>query len=318
MPHDSDPSRSETPAQRRTRRRGLLWFLALAFGLAWVPLVVASRLGYSLDQPVVQLLTMAFAPALAAVITRVVTREGFADAGLGPRLPAAWRQYAAALATPVLTLPLAVALAALLGVWQPTAQDLLEPSLALLLLGAPVICVLTAPVFWGEEFGWTAYLRGRILPGRPAASTVATGLVWGVWHWPLPFVGYFGTGRGLGELLGSLVMWLVLSVVLEFLISWLWFSSGSVWPSCMLHAGSNLVLASGMTLVHGEDVNVNVTTAIMCLAYLPVVVWIIASGHAGRASGPPGPAGKTGRPVARDTPRTSPGSATVTPAIASR
>ncbi len=113
----------------------------------------------------------------------------------------------------------------------------------------------------------------------------------------------------MGELLGSLVMWLVLSVVLEIPISWLWFSSGSVWPSWMLHAGSNLVLASGMTLVHGEDVNI--TTAIMCLAYLPVVVWIIASGHAGRASSAPGPSCETGQ--------TREGVfAKVTPAIASR
>lgn len=311
---DLDLPQRETPTQRRARRRGLSWFLLLAFGLAWVPLVVARSLGYSLDQPVVQLLTMAFAPALAAVITRRwITREGFADAGLGPRLPTAWRQYLAAMLIPVLTLPLAVTIAAVVGVWQPVADDLLDPTLLALLVGAPLICIVTAPIFWGEEFGWTAYLRGRVLPGRPVASTFVTGLIWGVWHWPLPFVGYFGAGRGLGELLGSLAMWLVLSVVLEFLISWLWFSSGSVWPSCLLHAGSNLVLASGMTLVTGDDVNVNVTTAVMCLAYLPIVLWVIASGHAGGA-----PGARRETPTARRGQTSQEGFATVTPAIASR
>lgn len=276
---------TETTDERHQRHRGLRWFLVLAFAVSWVPLLLAHLLGYTLDQPVVQLLTMAFAPALAAIITRTwVTREGFADAGLRPRVTGAWRQYVVALAVPVLTLPTAVVLAALLGVWEPSLGPLADTELRVLVLGAPLICVLTAPIFWGEEFGWTAYLRGRLLPHRPVLSTFATGMVWGVWHWPLPFVGYFGSGRGFGwgELLGSLVMWLVLSVLLEFLLSWLWFSSGSVWPACLLHAGSNLVIASGMTLVLGEHVNVNLTTALMCLAYAPLVLWIVATGHAGR------------------------------------
>jgi uncharacterized protein len=277
----------ESPEQRRGRRRGVGWFLVLAFGLAWGSWAIAYAAGYSLDQPVVQLMTAAFAPALAAVITRAwITREGFADAGLRPRFRVARRQYVAAVVTPLLVLPIALVLCAVFGVWEPSMADLADPALLMLLVGAPIICLVAAPLFWGEEFGWTAYLRNRLMPGRPVMSTFAVGVVWGLWHWPLPFIGYFGPDRGVGELLGSMAMWLVLSVVLEFLISWLWFSSGSVWPSCLLHAGCNLIISEGMLEVHGEQVNVNVSAALMCLAFLPLVIWIIASGHVGDRSAP--------------------------------
>ena len=272
----------ETPGQRHRRRRGVVWFLVLSFGLTWGAWALAHAGGYSLDRPVVQLVTAAFLPALAAIITRAcITREGFADAGLRPRLRPARRQYLAALVIPLLVLPVALLLCAGLGLWAPRLADLTSPELLLLVVGSPLLCLLAAPIFWGEEFGWTAYLRPRLLPDRPVASTVAVGVIWGVWHWPLPFLGYFGPDRDVAELVGSLAMWLVLSVVLEFLISCLWFASGSVWPSCLLHGGANLVVSGGMAELIGRDANVNVTTAVMCLAYLPLVIWIIAAGHAG-------------------------------------
>lgn len=60
-----------------------------------------------------------------------------------------------------------------------------------------------------------------------------------------------------------------------------------------------------------DDVNVNATTAVMCLPSLPVVVWIIVSGHVGRPGGAHGSTGETGQ-------TSEEGFATVTRAIASR
>ena len=152
------------------RRRGVGWFLALAFGASWIPWAIVWAAGYSLDDPIVQLLTAAFVPALAAIVTRRwITREGFADAGLRPRLSAAWTSYAIAALLPIGILATASALAAATGVWDVAAwqfgrDDLLFVGFAL------VVPVLAAPVFWGEEFGWTAYLRDRLVPGWPGGA----------------------------------------------------------------------------------------------------------------------------------------------------
>ncbi|MDH6282550.1 hypothetical protein [Prescottella agglutinans] len=59
------------------RKRGVLWFLVLAFAASWVPWAGVWAAGHSLDDLGVQLLTAAFVPALAAIVTRRwITREG--------------------------------------------------------------------------------------------------------------------------------------------------------------------------------------------------------------------------------------------------
>ncbi|MFJ9209651.1 type II CAAX prenyl endopeptidase Rce1 family protein [Streptomyces sp. NPDC102264] len=57
-------------------------------------------------------------------------------------------------------------------------------------LGLMVIALILTPLYAGEEFGWTSYLRPRILGGRTVPSVIATGLIWAAWHFPLAFIGY--------------------------------------------------------------------------------------------------------------------------------
>ena len=75
------------------RRKGVLVYLLLAFGLAWVAWEIPHRLGISPWDPRFQLFALpgAFAPAVAAIIVRRwVTGEGFAAAGL--RVIDPWRE----------------------------------------------------------------------------------------------------------------------------------------------------------------------------------------------------------------------------------
>lgn len=60
--------------------------------------------------------------------------------------------------------------------------------------------------------------------------------------------------------------WVPLSILLEFLIGWLWSETGSVWPGAMLHAGSNMVASLGMMLVFGDTVGITGTTVLLCCA----------------------------------------------------
>ncbi len=82
--------------------------------------------------------------------------------------------------------------------------------------------------------------------GPAGRDDVRDGLIWGVWHWPLPWVGYFGSGGTASDAVVAMLLWLPLSVLLEFVIGWLWSRSRSVWPPAILHGGSNLVVAVGL------------------------------------------------------------------------
>lgn len=87
----------EGPRVVRTGDEGAITtFLALAFGLAWVPFL-AQVDGLGTVGPIL----MPVAPAIACIVVRRwVTREGFEDAGLRPRLRH-WPIYLIALLWPV-------------------------------------------------------------------------------------------------------------------------------------------------------------------------------------------------------------------------
>lgn len=175
---------------------GVLTFLLITFGLAWGAILVAHLvLDMSLVDPLVQL-PMAFSPAIAAVIVRKwVTREGFHDAGLRPRLRTAGFYYLLAWIGPVLVLAVTIGLAVALGLYRPDfsplrqvipGMELPEPVGLLLVLAVPVLLL---PAFWGEEFGWRSYLQLRV-SGSPLQAAVITGIIWSVWHYPLVFTDY--------------------------------------------------------------------------------------------------------------------------------
>lgn len=259
----------------KTRASGLLVFLGLAFGLAWLGMVGAWVLGYSLVNPLVQL-PFAFAPALAAfVVRRWVTGEGFADAGLRLRLREAWPQYLMAWLGPAALVAATAAVAALFGARLAPLDGQLAglPGWALVAVLLLVVPLLT-PIYWGEEFGWTGYLRQRVFVGRPVAATLATGLIWAVWHYPLAFVGYIE----FDNVVVGLAVWTVSFVCQEVVLSWLRVRSGSVWTASLAHAGNNMVLALlvGFLLV---DVDVTMVTVYITIPIAALAAWVLATGR---------------------------------------
>jgi membrane protease YdiL (CAAX protease family) len=271
------------------RRRGVVWFLVLCFAGSW-PLWCVAYFGFGLSManPLVQL-PMAFTPAIAAIVVRRwITREGFADAGLRPRVRALWRWYLVAWCGPVLLTVATFGLAFCLGRWE---FDPVVGTLPLLML----MSLALVWAYWGEEFGWTSFLRSRIFPGRPAAAAWCTGLIWAVWHWPLPFVGYTHFDRPLLVI----PLWTVSFMVQQVALSWLYRRTGSVWVASLAHAGNNMVigLATGEWLTGvGEITVILLTTAPLAVAC--AVVWWRGV-HTGKAD-------RTGRPARSRTLRRSP------------
>jgi membrane protease YdiL (CAAX protease family) len=272
-----------TPTAVRSNRTGITVFLLLSFGLTWGTEVVVWGMGYSLANPLVQL-SFAFFPAIAAIVVRAwVTREGFADAGMRLRVRGAWPYYLGAWLGPWVLAMATLGLAAALGLCRVDLSRIGEivsgvpiPVLVLMLL---VIVPLLAPLYWGEEFGWTSYLRMRLMPERPVVSTVLTGLIWAVWHWPLAFLGYIEfSNTALG-----LTVWTLSFLVQEILLSFLWLRSRTIWTASVAHAGNNLVLAliTGKVLSVGEGGPLNdiLVTTVGTIPMAALALWAILAGR---------------------------------------
>jgi membrane protease YdiL (CAAX protease family) len=232
-------------ATRQVSWRGVLIFLGLAFGLAWIPFLLL----YANPNPAVQglIFLLQFSPAIAAALVRgPLLREGFADSGL--RLNLRRRQSLITYGFAVLLLPLLLVGAILLGLalrlatWAPQASQTngvlplgfnglpLPSSVLGIVVLVTALSIPGALVTFGEEFGWRGYLLPRLMPLGQNWAIVLSGVIWACWHLPLNLL--YGLNGGLQGFL----FWTVWTIGLGAILGWLRLRSQSVWPAAIMHA----------------------------------------------------------------------------------
>jgi len=277
------------------RTKGVVSYLVLAFGMAWLAWGVPIRMRLSLHSPLFQLALLpgAFAPAVsAAIVRRFVTREGFADAGLRLHLDK-WRYYLVAWLLPVPVTAAIVAMAFALGIskpdfslmrfsnWLTGATGISSmPSYvwAVIPFQLSVNALLATPVLWGEEFGWRGYLQVRLLAERPLLAAVTTGLIWGLWHFPLNVRGYNYPDHPMV----GLMIFPVGTVLLSIIFGWLRLRTGSVWAASLAHSATNAIGASLTMLLFQGGPNWLFVSYLGLLGWLPLgilCVWIVFTGR---------------------------------------
>jgi membrane protease YdiL (CAAX protease family) len=242
--------------------RGVVWFLVICFGVAWTSWEIAIATGVSVLSSQFQLYALpgAFAPAIAALVVRKwITREGFADADLGLQA-ARWRYYLIAWLLPLAVVAAIVLEAMFLGIARPdfslsraVTAGYASPALSghgwLIVPQLMITAVLATPVLWGEEFGWRGYLQKRLFVGRPVAAAIATGLIWGVWHYPVTLRGYNYPDH---PFMGSLIF-PIFTVLIAYILGWIRGRSGSVWASSLAHAATNSIGALALLWLAGAQ-----------------------------------------------------------------
>jgi len=282
-----------------TNRKGVIAYLLITFGLAWTLWEVVIRLGISAGSVLFQvaMLPGAFAPAIATLVVRKwITREGFADAGLGLNLRK-WRYFVVAWLLPLLVVGCIVIAAVLLRLGSPDFSLLRglsylskslgqapvhvssHPWMALAILPSnAILALLATPLLFGEEFGWRGYLQLRLFPDRPIASALATGLIWGVWHYPLLLRGYdFPENRH-----AALLVFPVTTVFLSIIFGWLQLKTGSVWSAALAHSATNAIGLSLTLLLFAGGANLLLVSYLGILGWIPLAalsMWIVFSGQ---------------------------------------
>jgi membrane protease YdiL (CAAX protease family) len=275
--------------------KGLAWYLFITFAMAWILWEIPIRMGMSLQNPLFQLIAVpgTFSPAVAALVVRKwITREGFADAGLRVNLHQ-WRYYLVAWFLPLAVALIILILASCLGLSEPDYSllrfakycmgglELPSPPAYIwavipvqLLIGA----LLGTPLLWGEEFGWRSYLQLRLFEGRPLLAAIITGLIWGVWHYPLNLRGYnYPDDRILG-----LMVFPVGTILLSIIFGWLRQRTGSIWAASLAHSATNSIGGSLMILLFGGGSNWIFISYLGILGWIPLgalCVWIILTGQ---------------------------------------
>ena len=236
----------------------LIIYVVLAFALAWGYefIFIGNGFVWNMNDPdslkLISLVSLGMlAPAIAHILARVFTKEGFKPAGndsmmLGINLDdGKWKVFLFAILIPLVYSASADLLLCLStpGVFDTNVlpDSGMQNSMALLIpVSAVFNGVIVSFAAFGEEFGWRAYMMPKLksFMGKYPALIVG-GIIWGIWHAPLTCVGHnFGTDYPGFPYVGIILMCLY-CILLGGILTYVTEKTGSVWPAVFLHGVNN-------------------------------------------------------------------------------
>ena len=262
-----------------TKKR-LLIYLGLSFGMAWLIFFVFIFTGHTWAGSSPEMLSLVslgmLAPAVAHVITRKITNEGFRLTGensmmLGIDLKGKkWIFFLLAMFLPVLYSTLGDGI---IWLFCPEAFGDATTSIFVVII-YPLITVVYGVVLsfaaFGEEFGWRGYMMPKLieLMGMPKAIIIG-GIIWGLWHAPLTCVGHnFGMDYPGFPYFGIILMCLFCTALGTVLI-YVTIKTNSIWPAAFMHAVNNS-MPSALVLFMNQ--NVEIPMWIHILSNIPLLL----------------------------------------------
>jgi membrane protease YdiL (CAAX protease family) len=249
--------------------RRILFFITFVIVVPWAVVLAVKQSGMMETNPTGGMMLANYIiitlPALANIFTRLITKEGWGNLWLRPNFKRGWRFYLAAWLLPLLATIVGGGLFYLfypqsfdsnLGevrkMFAPIPALATQPWLALLIIFVQTMfmtMIINSIASMGEEFGWRAYLLQKLMvlfagagggvagakahPNTGARrAALLVGLIWGVWHFPLFFLGSTLT-------FPFALIYLVYTCSASVLLSWVTLRSGSVWPASIGHGMLN-------------------------------------------------------------------------------
>jgi len=289
-------------------KRRIFIFLVFAFGIAWLTglvIYLTGGLAHSIEiAPGITLALLLLAgpymwsPAIASILTRIITREGWQGSLLRPRFKRAWLFWLAAWVLPAVMTIAGAAVYYLLfsSQFDPELRQLqsMLPTQAVLpwvfVLIQTVQAIILSPLIngfftFGEEFGWRGYLLPKLMPLGGRKAVLVSGVIWGAWHWPVIAMGHnYGLDYAGWPWLGMLAMvWFTL--VAGIFLSWVTLRGASVWPAVIGHAAINGIAGIAiLPQVLGIEFNPVLgpfpTGIIASAGFTLVALWIFLHPHA--------------------------------------
>ena len=265
-----------------TKKR-LYIYLGLSFGMAWLIFLIFIFTGQTWTGSSPEMLSLVslgmLTPAIAHVITRKITNEGFRLTGensmmLGIDLKERkWVFFLLAVILPVVYATLGDVVIWLMC---PEAFGEAEVSSFVVII-YPLLAIVQGVVLsfaaLGEELGWRGYMMPKLieLVGMPKAIIIG-GIIWGLWHAPLTCVGHnFGMDYPGFPYVGIVLMCLFCTALGTVLL-YVTIKTNSIWPAAFMHAVNN---SSPSVMLLFMKQNVEIPLWIHALSYIPLIILAI-------------------------------------------
>ena len=189
-------------------------------------------------------------PAIACLITRAVTKEGFRDLKLHLHLRGNLRWYLLAFALPAICFSASQLLPFILsGHSGQLSGFTLEHVLSAFLSLVAQTAVLSVGLL-GEELGWRGYMNQKMEPLFGLLGTcLIGGILWGLWHFPIDIANWLGGYASLAEALRTAFGRLAMLLCFGVFLMWLTKKTGSLFPAVVGHFMFNASQSALMTLL---------------------------------------------------------------------
>lgn len=226
-------------------------------------------------------------PAIANTLTRIITKEGFKNSYLCLNFKGNLKYYLSSILVPlgyavIESMAVIFLFAPEMSIGGKINSDNLLLGLAAISQQAATAIMLYIP-FFGEEFGWRAYLTPKMTELLPEPLAVfVSGIIWGLWHAPLTASGHnFGLDYPFFPWLGIGFMCIFCASLSAFL-TLLTKRTGSVFPACIAHgvnnqAGAGIILTLICSEKFVENIgSVDIITSSLIMFSPAVIVGIIS------------------------------------------
>jgi membrane protease YdiL (CAAX protease family) len=157
---------------------------------------------------------------------------------------------------------------------QVASTGMTKPILMLVLTLQTVILgpFLGLLITFGEEYGWRGYLQPALTKMGRVRGVALLGVIWGIWHWPVIWMGYNFPGH---PYLGSLLM-VLYCLGLAFLLGYAVLKAKGVWIAAFLHALVNQSFSYFMGMIYSpKDVAFSFGIGIPGIIALGLLVLLI-------------------------------------------
>jgi uncharacterized protein len=127
-------------------------------------------------------------------------------------------------------------------------------------------------ITFGEEYGWRGYLQTELTRLGRIRGVFLLGVIWGIWHWPVIWMGYNYPGQ---PILGSIAM-VVVCILLAYFLAHAVFKSQGIWTAAYLHALSNQTLSFFvLTMIKPHDMLLSFGIGVPSLALGALLVLLL-------------------------------------------
>jgi uncharacterized protein len=239
-----------------SKSRWFTWYY-LFFTLLYALAVILVFIRPDLIQIIMSVMLL---PSLVGMILVIVLRvvggkDSFAGVGMGGGKVKLWFLYGLGI---ILFVGLQTLLSWLFKMGKPADLSALFAQVASTGMTPPILMVvltlqtlilgpfLGLLITFGEEYGWRGYLQPALTKMGRVRGVALLGVIWGIWHWPVIWMGYNFPGH---PYLGSLLM-VLFSSGLAFLLGYAVLKAKGVWIAAFLHAMVNQSSSYFMGLIY--------------------------------------------------------------------